>query len=293
MDDALRAQRLLSDLGLNELEARVYVFLLGNPPMTAYRIAKNLGAPTANTYKAIDSLARRGAVLVEEGENRMCRAVPATEFLGHVERAFAGLTKEAAEALAELDQPSHDERVYKVESVPLVLERCRQMLEERVERLAVVDAFPAALQAIRPSVERAVARGAEVLVQAYRPVEIPGAEVAVPTQGAEAEQHWGTQQLNVVIDGREALIVLMDNELGSVVQGVWTNSLYLACILEAGMMAEHTIHRLRAVPDGRDAAARMRAVLDRHRFFLNTDVPGQRELLARFASGRRGSHGAA
>jgi HTH-type transcriptional regulator, sugar sensing transcriptional regulator len=278
-----QAHALLTDLGLTDLEAKVYTFLLGNPPVTAYRVARHLGTPTANTYKAIESLARRGAVLIEEGENRLCRAVPAAEFLGHLERSFARLTRDTAEVLADLDRPSHDERVYKLESVPLVMERCRQMLEERLERVAMVDAFPAALDAIRPSLERAVVRGADVLVQAYRPVELEGVELAIPARGPDSERQWGAQQLNVVIDGREALIVLMNNELTTVLQGIWTNSLYLACLLQAGMMAEHTLHGLVAAQRERDGPAQMRTILQRHRFFLTADIPGQKELLARFS----------
>jgi len=279
-----QALALLIELGLSELEAEVYVFLLAHPPVTAYRVAKHIGKATANTYKAIESLARRGAVLVEEGENRLCRAVPAAEFVQHLERSFSALTKKTENVLATLEQPSWDERVYKIESVPQLLERCRQMLEERVERLAVIDAFPAALTAILPSVQAALERRADVLVQAYRPIEVPGATVVVPDIGPQAEMQWGSQQLNVVIDGREALIALMNNELSEVIQGVWTNSLYLACILQAGMMAEQTLHGIREVQDARDAASRTRQILDRHRFFINTEIPGQKELLARLVN---------
>lgn len=282
MNERNTAMALLAELGFNELEASVYVFLLGQQPMTAYRIARHTGKATANTYKAVESLARRGAVLVEEGENRLCRAVPAHEFLQHVERSFTSLTHRAGQVLSRLGQPDSDERVYKIESVPYLLERCRQMLEHRLEKLAVIDAFPAALDAILPSVKTAVRRKKDVLVQAYRPAEIRGAEVVVPLQGAAVELQWGAQQLNVVIDGREALIALLNNELTEVVQAVWTNSLYLACMLQAGFLSEHTIHRLRAVRNAPDAARQSKRILDRHRFFLNTEVPGQRELLARF-----------
>ena len=282
-----RVLHLLGQLGLNELESEVYVFLLGHPPMTAYRVAKQIGKATANTYKAIESLARRGAVLIEEGENRLCRAVPAAEFLQQLQRGFAGLANEAEDALASLGQPTWDERVYKLESVPQVLERCRQMLEERVEKLAIVDAFPASLASVLPAVHAAVARRADVLVQAYKPIEISGAEVTVPMQAPQAQLQWGSQQLNVVIDGREALIALLSDDLTQVFQAVWTNSLYLACILGAGMMAEHTLHRMRAAGQRRGAGRQMLDILERHRFFLNTEVPGQTELLARFVGDRQ------
>lgn len=78
---------LLRDLGLNQLEAEIYTFLLPNEPMTAYRVGKAIGRPTANVYKSIENLARFGAVLVEEGTNRVCRAVPVEEFIRQIGRA--------------------------------------------------------------------------------------------------------------------------------------------------------------------------------------------------------------
>jgi sugar-specific transcriptional regulator TrmB len=278
----------LVELGLNRLEAEVYTFLLANRPMTAYRVAKHLGRPTANTYKAIEALARRGAVLVEEGENRLCRAVPAAEFLRHLEQGFLSQTREAATALAQLLQQSDDERVYRLESAPQLLERCRQMLE-RCERVAVVDAFPQALAAVQPAVADAVERGIRVHVQAYTPVHLPGAVVAQVDIGQQAVEHWGSQQLNIAVDGRECVIALLSHDLAEVYQGLWSNSLYLSCLLHSGMLSEQTLHHLRDLGESASGDD-FRAVLARHPFFLNSDVPGQRELLTRYLRGSK-SHG--
>ena len=78
----------LRDLGFNDLEAEVYMFLLPSEPITAYRIGRAIGRPTANVYKAVESLARRGAVVIEEGEQRTCRAVPVVDLTKQLERAF-------------------------------------------------------------------------------------------------------------------------------------------------------------------------------------------------------------
>ncbi|MCC6585203.1 MAG: TrmB family transcriptional regulator [Bryobacterales bacterium] len=277
-----RALELLRTLGLNDLESEVYVFLLSHPATTGYGIAKAIKRPTANTYKAIESLGGRGAVLVEEGENRLCRAVPASEFIGHLQSAFERKTKEAEAALSAIEAETDDERVYRLESVPHLMERCRQMLEVKAERLAVVDAFPEVLEVVLPSIERAVARGVDVLVQAYAPVEVPGAQVVIPAVASQVQLQWKSQQLNVTVDGREAVVALLSNGLERVIQGIWTNSLYVTCIVEAGLMAEHTIHQMRAIMGDPDSAEKMQQILARHRFFLNSEVPGQRELLARF-----------
>ena len=78
----------LQTLGFSALEASIYSFLLTESTATGYRIAQALGKPVANTYKGIQALQAKGAVLVEDGSTRLCRAVPPDELMGQMERAF-------------------------------------------------------------------------------------------------------------------------------------------------------------------------------------------------------------
>jgi len=268
---------MLVQLGLNELEADIYCHLLQHEPMTAYRIAQSLGKQSANVYKAVEVLARRGAVMIEEGANRLCRAVPVKEFIRHTERDFLSRTKAAASALAELHRPSFDERVYRVESVAQVFEQASTMLAA-ARAVAVVDAFPAAWEKVRPAVEKTIRRGVKVYLQVYEPVELEGAILIVPPDAPRAIEHWQSEQLNIVVDGEQALVALLSATLDEVHQALWSNSLYLASLLHSGMTAEHTLHRLLAAGSERG----MRQVLREHRFFLHDELPGARELMARF-----------
>jgi sugar-specific transcriptional regulator TrmB len=271
----------LRELGFSELEAEVYVYVVAHPPMTAYRIARENNKPTANVYKAVDALARRGAVIVEEGEARACRAVPIGEFLRQTEQAFLDRTRAAEEMLARLQPHTFDERVYRLESVEDVLGRCRQMLEKRSSKVAVIDAFPAALAAIMPSIRRCVKRGVAVYVEAYEPIAIEGASVALAPGSGRPPEQWGSQQLNVVVDGREHVAALLSNDLRTVYQAVWSESRYLSLLLHSGRLCEHTLARLIASREqGQPERERIR-LLDEHPFFMQSEVPGQRELLAR------------
>ncbi len=272
----------LTGLGLNRLEAAVYVHLLANPPMTAYRIARGIGAATANVYKAVESLANRGAVLVEDGANRLCRAVPAREFLRQIETGFLERGREAERALAAIERKIDDERWYKLDSVPAMLERARSMLAG-CRSVAVVDAFPALLAALVPEIERAAERGVAVHVQAYAPVEIAGVAAAVPSMAARSLALWDGEQLNLAVDGRECIVALTEKDLSRVKQGIWSNSRYLSCIVLAGVKAEHTIHRMRAALGQKDESRCLKKILLEHGFLTGGGVPGQRELRTRKA----------
>ncbi len=274
------ALQALQDLGLNQLEAEIYLFLLPQPPMTAYRVAKHLGKPAANVYKAIDVLARKGAVLLDDGDSRTCRAIPAKDFLRRAQRDFSDVASRAQAHLASIETAPLDERVYRLETTEQVFLRCREMAESAT-RVLVVDAFPLTLNRIRDWLEAAAARGVAVHVEAYEPVEIRGADVIVVPMGDRPVQLWRSQQLNIVSDGRENLMALLDRTGAAVLQAYWSNSLYLSCLHHAGRLCEQTILRALAADK---AGGNPIAILRAHPFFLESDVPGQKELMQRHAS---------
>src|SRR4051794_8088247 len=150
-------------LGFTEMEGRIYTFLCQEAPATGYRIAQAIGKPVANTYKAIEVLERKGALLVDDGENRMYRAVPVEEILGRLDRDFRESRARTARAFAPLGTPAEDERVYQLRAREQVLERARQMLAG-AQKVALASLFPEPLELLREDLERA-ARRVDVVVK--------------------------------------------------------------------------------------------------------------------------------
>jgi HTH-type transcriptional regulator, sugar sensing transcriptional regulator len=268
---------LLTGLGLNQLEAEVYVHLLAHPPSTAYKIGKQINKPTANVYKAIDSLAEKGAILVEDNKNKQCRAVPADEFMGQYETSILEKTREAKQLLGSMVDVADDENSYTISSAPLVFERFRSMMR-KCNRIAVVDAFPLALEKVKDSIAEAAGRGVEVFVEAYDPVEIKGANVVFGELGPLSLQHWQSQQLNLIIDGEEHLIALLESDLKKVKQATWSNNLYMSCLLHAGCLREQTIIRIMNAAHQPGFESEVINILEEQKFFFNSEIPGFNKL---------------
>ena len=276
-----RGIEVLRELGLNQLEAEVYAYLLPRSPVTAYRIGQDIGRPTANVYKAVESLARHGAVLVEEGAHRRVRAIPTHEFLRNRERIFVQKSREAEDVLAALQGDTFDERVYRVESVDEVLRRAHAMIAQSTH-IVVVDAFPRVLDRLRESLAAVASRGVRVAVEAYAPIEIAGCDVTVVPEAELTLSAWRSEQLNLVVDGREVLVSLLSADLTQVHQALWSQSVYLSCLLHAGMLSEQTVLKLLAASREQPVNPAIAEIIERHPFFRNTHVPGHRELLARY-----------
>ena len=272
---------LLQSLGLNALESDVYTLLLAeSEPVTAYRIGKKLGKPTANVYKAIDALVRKGAVITDQSEPRLCRPVRAEEFLGHLQKSFTATVDQVRDGLAKLGEPPPDERVYHLHSAPLVLERAHAMLR-RAERIVVIEAYPSAAAELQGVIQETIDRQVEVYLQLYAPLAIEGGHVVHTYEGEASREHWRSEQLNIALDGRELLLALFKDPLDEVFQALWTNSLYLSCLLHAGMLREHFFSQVGELARSEPGDSPLNRLIAQHPVFHTTAVPGQLELFER------------
>jgi HTH-type transcriptional regulator, sugar sensing transcriptional regulator len=231
----LEAASALEAMGFTALEARIYVDLLGAGAQSGYRVAQSIGKAAANTYRALETLEARGAVVCEDGERRLYRATPYAELTAMLSAEFARRAERAQNALASLEGKESDERIYRLTRPAQVYERARAMIE-RTREFLLIDAFPAALEELRSSIEAAASRGADVIVHAYAPQSMPGVRVIVAPRGAEVRARWPGAWLNVVADAAEALNAYVLDDQRTV--GTWTQSAYLAWVLYCGSASE-------------------------------------------------------
>jgi HTH-type transcriptional regulator, sugar sensing transcriptional regulator len=78
----------LIELGFSHYEARAYVGLLGQPPITGYALSNLTGIPQPKVYETLRRLARKGAAVLIEGEPVRFVALPPAQLLTQLETAF-------------------------------------------------------------------------------------------------------------------------------------------------------------------------------------------------------------
>lgn len=263
---------LLAPLGFSELEARIYCFLLAEAPATGYRISHAIGKPTANTYKALAVLARKGAVAVTDGPNRRYAAVPPEELLDRLQRDYRLQAGRALDYLKGLGPQPSDERVFRLEAPEQVEARARAMLG-RAQAIVLLDVFPAPFQAIRTDLEAAIRRGVRVGLQVYEPVQVAAALCLESEVGPDLLARWPGQQLSLVVDAREHLLALFSRDGRRLHQAIFSRSRFLSC-----MQHNHVANelRLRAHQDpDPDLHARAASLS-----LLNAQPPGLQEMAA-------------
>lgn len=237
-----------AELGFTGAETAVYCALLQRSDATGYAVARACDLPVANTYKAIASLQRKGAVVAEDGRSRRCRAVPVEELLAGRRRDFERHAATAKAALAALRADGPDDRVWRLEDPDAVLQRARELLRQPAA-VVLADLFPAPLQALRDDLVAAARRGTRVVAKVYGPGELPRVETIRTADPSTALAAWPGQQLSLVVDAREHLLALLSTDLRTVHQAVWSASDFLSCMHhnhlanEIRLTAERGVHR--------------------------------------------------
>jgi len=231
------ANEHLVALGFTEIEAAAYTFLLRESPATGYRVAQGIGRTGANTYKALEALESRGAVMSEEGETRNYRAVPPGELLLSLEKAFTKHRERAAELLTRVRADHADDRVYQLRTPSQVYERCRTILNS-ARQVVLLDIFAEPLAELREEVEQAAARGVRVALLVYEPTVLAKAEVVLNHQAGKVRGRWSGQWVNLAADSAEQVHALMTPDGTEVLHATWSASAFLAHLYQSGLLGE-------------------------------------------------------
>lgn len=273
----------LLDLGLTPLESKVYVFLVGESPATGYRIAQAMGKTAASIYKTLDSLEKKGMIVVDEGERRLCKAVPPREMLNRWERRFLASKKKAEAELIRIESARTDERIYQVRSLEAVMEHCRSMLS-RVKRIVIADLFPRVLNEIRQDLEAAATRGVEVRLKVYEQSEIKGAAAVVHAGRASFREDRPYEWLGLVIDGTEFLLANFASDGEGVHQAVWSESPYLSWIYHCGIESEMIVDQVVDTLDKGGGLKDIGEIVSRYKQLDLAEIPGYLARLKRLGA---------
>jgi len=219
--------QLVTELGFTENEAAAYVYLLQYSPATGYKIAKGIGRSFSNTYKIMESLERKAAVLVDGGEHRVFRAVPIEELLDRIDKRFQTQRRKIVDSVQKLTLSDSDQRLYELKTIDQVYERCRRMLGESRERV-LMELFPEPWENLRDDIRKTAKRGVNVSARIYEPDQIKGVNLIVSPYGLEPVKVRGTQWLAVYVDGLQYLQANLINGGEGVYHAIWSENKFLS-----------------------------------------------------------------
>jgi sugar-specific transcriptional regulator TrmB len=220
----------LVQIGFSEYEAKAYVALLRESPVTGYQLSKLSGVPRSMIYEVVGKLTARGAAMtLRTGGSTKYAPIPAAEFFDQLHREHEELIDSLKDDLTAFASAPNLDYVWNIEGHENMMAKAMEMIDQAETRVYLA-LLPTTFPALQSALEEAIERGVRVVVYTTTDLDLPGAQVVV---ARVTEQTLGQARglgLILVIDGEEVLVGewLTANQA----RASWTSSPLLVFIAE-------------------------------------------------------------
>ena len=241
-----RMRPLLGSIGFSGLEIDVYLALLEQPNASGYQVAQKMGKLVGSTYKALDSLRAKGAVVANETTRPTTYvALSISEYMDTRRRDLEDLQVRIEREMEDMAaQPAHG-GIFELDSIAQLYERCRNLLRGAKDvALLNIDARP--LEELRSELVAAADRGVRVLVKTRAPARIPGCGVMAPEKAAPGDAQSG-DELGVAVDYREYVQAFIKSDGSGVEEAIWVRQPRLARQVCYLFQSDFTLTKVRAM----------------------------------------------
>ncbi|ODG91073.1 MULTISPECIES: helix-turn-helix domain-containing protein [Bacillaceae] len=130
----------LKKLGFNEYEAKSYVSLVKQGPVTAYQVSKDSGIPRARIYDVLGNLVEKGIVLKEEiNDTARYSPLPVDIFLQKAQTEWQSTYSVISDSLKDLESFGEkvDNRVITLKDYKTIINYCETLIKKAEKRIVI------------------------------------------------------------------------------------------------------------------------------------------------------------
>jgi len=232
----------LMKIGFSEYEAKAYMALLRESPITGYQLSKISGVPRSMIYEVLGKLTVRGAAMtLRRGDSTQYAPVPAEEFLDQLIEEQERLIASLKDDLAHLTSAPNLEYVWNIEGRENILAKAEEMIDQ-AKVCIYLALLPATFPDLRSALQEAIERKVRVVIYTTGEIGLPGGQIVIAPMSEEALSQAGGLGLILVIDGEEVLIGewLTANRA----RASWTSSPLLVFIAEHHLRTDLYLPRI-------------------------------------------------
>ena len=237
---------------LNLYEVKIWAALLSRGVSTAGELSDIANVPRSRSYDVLESLEKKGFVVMKLGKPIRYIAVPPSEVLERVKKNMITDAEEKVKRLEELKGTEvldelntlHTQGVELVEPADLSgslrgrhnlynhLELTIRNAEERVTIMSTSQGFIRKVEGLKPTLEKLKKRGVKIRIAAPLTKDTMAAVKDISTV-AEV-RHTDSNARFVIVDGKELIFMVMDDsEVHPTYDiGIWVNTPFFASALD-------------------------------------------------------------
>ncbi|MBW2979960.1 hypothetical protein KY360_00905 [Candidatus Woesearchaeota archaeon] len=237
---------------LNLYEVKIWTALLSRGVSTAGELSDIANVPRSRSYDVLESLEKKGFVIMKIGKPIKYIAVPPQEVL---ERVKKNVKEDAKEQLKRLDQLKGTEVIGELNSlhsqgIELVepsdlsgslrgrhnlynhLELAIRNAEESVTIMTTTQGFMRKIEGFKPTFEKLKKRGVKIRIAA--PITKEAQATLKEIAGVAEVRHTNAKSRFCIVDGKELVFMILDDkEVHPTYDvGIWVNTPFFANALE-------------------------------------------------------------
>ncbi|GBE04341.1 sugar-specific transcriptional regulator TrmB [bacterium BMS3Abin09] len=195
----------LKKVGFSEYEAKAYIALLEENPLTAYEIAKNSGIPTSKIYEVIKKLEKKRTVQSIHGErSKMFIPQPPDEFIRNFRVEIDGKLHAVRNELKDVRTGMDTSYTWHIKDQEGLILKARRMLDTAGENILLA-IWPDEIKLLDRSLEEAAARNVKIAMLHYGPTTLRIKQTYIHPVKETLFAEKGARGFVLVADSKEAL----------------------------------------------------------------------------------------
>jgi sugar-specific transcriptional regulator TrmB len=245
MDKSEMIKNQLKDLGLNSLEADIYLALLIKPDQTGYKIAASISKPVANTYKALNQLLNKGLVLCNEADgNKSFSAIEISEYMNKLQHDLEIKKESLIKNINEISAPQRNFGSYNLIDSGQVYEKAKNMITSS-QKVLLIDSLPIPFEKLCNTIKKHEDEtDTYIHIKLYHKTDIPFKNLVDSYKGDQHLEIWFGHWLFINKDGEESLIACFKKDTGELIHAVWSTDPFINFVFYNGMANEFMLIEL-------------------------------------------------
>lgn len=184
----------LKKLGFKEYEAKSYVSLVKQGPVTAYQVSKESGIPRARIYEVLNNLVEKGIVMKEEiNDTARYSPLPVDIFLQKAQSEWQSTYMEISDTLRSLETSGEkmDNRVITLKDYKSIISYCVTLIKKAEKRIIISmwdDMYEVLKEELVHAVEKVTVQGITLHVE--NPIGNVEMHRITPFTETSTTEHW-------------------------------------------------------------------------------------------------------
>ena len=211
---------VVKNLGFTEYEAKAYLAMLSESPLTGYAVAKKSGVPRSKIYEVLESLMARGDVLVSPGEPPLYRALPAMDLIAIRKSKAEEIFLEAEKSLERFEKTAEDrENIWNITGYDAILHKVNECIMSAKKRI-LIEIWAEDFAMIESSLKAASNRGVNIAIISYGEINADYANVYPHDMSEGITSEYGGRW--IVFSADDSQVVAGAVSLGIESRAAWT-----------------------------------------------------------------------